>query len=237
MRPPFTARNLSLAILTLAILFLVGANIHKWYRNQKDFYAAGSPPKDILKRVEPKKVPYGNIKPPAINSNDVFLVGSATSSYYGVIVFGDYADASSAKTYKDAEMATKAFKGKIRLAWRQLPAKADDGEVSFEAAVLSECSKLLNPQWPAHKALMDASEQRLTNSKIDDIADNLDPSGMLALCQDNKDLRASVRQNVERYRGDGIDIAPFVFVGTQAFPATKANSPELLQAIRQLVKK
>lgn len=236
MRLHLTARNLSLAVLALALVILSGAIVYKWYMNQKNFYTAGAPPKELLQRVEPKKVPYDSIKPPAVQGGETFLIGSVTSSYYGVIFFGDYTDGSSAKAFKDTELAVAAYHGKIRLIWRQLPASTDDGSVSFEAAVLSECSRIVNLTWSAHKALLDASSAGITKSKLDGITDNLDPSGMLALCREDATMRKTIRQTIARYRGDGIDTAPFVFVGTRAFPSTKATPQALTQAIRDLVK-
>ncbi len=236
MRLHFSARNVALGVLLLAFLILSGSIAYNWYTNRKNFYTAGSPPQDILQRVEPKSVPYDSIKPPAINAGETFLVGSVTSSYYGVIFFGDYTDSASAKAFKETLSAIQAYKGKVRLVWRQLPASTEDGSVSFEAAVASECSRLMNPSWPAHQAMLDASAQGLTKSKIDDIVDRFDVNQMLNMCRDDATVRKSVRTAIERYRGDGIDTAPFVFVGTQVYPAAKATPTAVVQAIRNMVK-
>ncbi|MFA6100003.1 MAG: hypothetical protein WC750_03955 [Patescibacteria group bacterium] len=222
----FTKERLAIFILALACLVLVGSMGWRWYHNRKDYFLSGAPPQDILEKVEPKKVPYDQIKPPAFLATDALVIGSMSSTA-GIAFYGDYADSQSNALARELESWARN-QGRVRFIWYYLPAKTDDNDVSFEAAVLSECSRLLDDAWQAHKLLI--SLPKIDNQTLNLLADKLkDKDGLLYTCRQDKNLRSYLRQKIDIARGDGIDKAPFVFIGTHVFPAQSASSSTMIR--------
>jgi len=59
----------------------------------------------------------------------------------------------------------------------------------------------------------------------------MDEQGQLYACRKDAEIRKGVRRAAMQSRGDGIDVAPFVFVVTRAFPAASAKPDEIMAAI------
>jgi len=228
-------QRLALIVLVASALVLCVYAGRQWYSNRTETYESGNPPKEILNDIEPKHVPYETIKPWAVSTGDIFLTGS-TSSTVGIIFFGDYTNPASNKLTMDLIPIIAAQHGNVRLVWHFLPSSIEDKSPSFEAAVLSYCSYLLDKKWPAHWYLL----QLDAKSKISDI-DNVsmlagDKEGRLESCRRDESVRSLLRVEIKTARGDGIDDAPFVFVGTNAFSAAQAASPAIGAVIKSYLK-
>lgn len=224
----FSKNNLAAVIIVIAGLILVGSMGWRWYKNKTDFFLSGAPPTEALNRIEPKKVPYDQIKPPAFLQTDALIYGSMTSTA-SVIFYGDYTNPKSNALAREIDAWIKTSRGKIRLIWQYLPATDKDNEISFEAAVFSECSRLLDDKWLAHSLLLNMS--KVSMSDIESLTDKLtDEDGMMYACRKDKNIRDYVRTKVQTARGDGIDTAPFVFVGTHVFPSQTASSTSIIQS-------
>lgn len=223
-------QHLAIPILLLAIVGFIGAITYRWYTVREETFLAGAPPQDILDAIEPRQVPYEQIKPRAITPTDAFLFGSPSSSA-GVLFYGDYNDPASNAAFQDVFQKLVPFQDRVRLVWHHLPASTDDGDPSFEAAVLSECSRIINPRWPIHYLLV-ISEEPWKTKDLQRIAFQLSESeDELLACQRDADLRSYLRKQIQIARGDGIDTAPFVFSGTQAIPASAVSGDTVLHAL------
>lgn len=224
----------ALLLIAIAGLSLLGAVIWKNYETRTQYFLSGSPPAEIFTKIEPKSVPYHQIKPPAFMQSDPLIMGSITSTV-GVIIYGDYADPKSLTFYKEITDMAARQKGRVRVIWHYLPANDKDGEVGYEASVLSECNRLIDPAWSAHGLLIDKSN--LKRSDLEIISNQImDAENMLWACRRDKDIQDYVRHGINLARGDGIDKAPFVFVGTQAFPSQTSSTAEILQSIQNYLR-
>ncbi|MFZ6015324.1 MAG: DsbA family protein [Patescibacteria group bacterium] len=230
MRLKLNAKHLAVMIIILSIVIFAGTAFYKWYITSNTTFVAGMPPEELLTRIEPKTVPYEQIKPPAVTQNDKFILGSASSSI-GIIFFGDYADRQSADLINKLKESLKDNK-KIRLIWRDLPETTDENDPGFEAAVISNCSKLIHEDWYLHDKILKIQNEKLTNNTLKQIVFEDMDAEMLYTCWNDTAIRNQVRLNVQTYRGDGIDTAPFIFVGTQAIPAAKADMETILEALK-----
>ncbi|MFA6504057.1 MAG: thioredoxin domain-containing protein [Patescibacteria group bacterium] len=220
--------TLAAAIITIAGLVLVGSMGWSWYKTRTDFFLSGAPPASMMNEITPKKVPYGQIKPPAFLQTDALIYGSMTSTA-SIVFYGDYTDPKSNILARDIDTWVRTSKGKIRLIWQYLPATDKDGNASFEAAVFSECSRLMDDKWIAHTLMINMPKVGM--SDVESLTDQLtDKDGMLYDCRKDKNIRDYVRTKVQTARGDGIDTAPFVFVGTHVFPSQSASSTSIIQA-------
>jgi hypothetical protein len=220
--------KISLSILGLACLILALGMGWRWYYQQKNYFQSGSPPADIMDKIEPKSVPYEQIKSPAFLPTDALVFGSLSSTI-GIAFYGDYANSQSNSLERELEKWVRGRQGKVRLVWYYLPAKTNDNDISFEAAVLSECSRLIDDNWQAHKLMV--SVPQMDKKTLELIANQLETKdNMLYNCRTNKDIRDYLRQKIDIAKGDGIDTAPFVFVGTKAFPAKYASSSSVMKS-------
>lgn len=226
--------KLAIPILMIACVALVASMGNKWYQNRKNFYLSGAPPTDVVEKIEPKHVPYDQIKPPAMQDTDALVIGSMSSTV-GLVFFGDYADPASNRLASELEIFARSQKGRIRMVWNYLPKTTEDGELSFEAAVLSECSRLVNSLWPAH--LLMTTKGTVNKTDLDKIASDIqDEQGLLYSCRKDNSIRNYIREKVQTARGDGIDTAPFVFVGTHVFPSQTATSSAITRTAQIYLK-
>lgn len=232
--PKIDRQFAALCLLVLASVALLSAIGWRWYRNKQDYFTSGAPPQEILDRIEPKTVPYNQIKPPAFLQTDALVFGSMSSTV-GIAFYGDYTNNKSNSLAYSLESWTRSMGGRIRLIWHYLPASTDDNSPSFEAAMLSECSRLIDDSWKAHDMMIKFSN--LGQREIDFLAGQLaDKDGMLYGCMKDKNLRSYIRQKAQVARGDGIDNAPFVFVGTQAFPSQTASTTSIIRTAQTYLK-
>jgi len=234
--PKLDNKILAMGILGIAICFCIGSAIYKCNKKYRQTFMAGQPPQEILERIDPKKVPYNQIKPPAVSELDAFLVGSASSSI-GVIFYGDYTDPKSTKLLREIEPRIRSGKGLIRLIWHNLPSSTENNDPGFEAAVLSECSRILDSSWNVHYALIALNKDKVKNADLNRVStENQDPKKLLEACRFDSTVRANVKYTIDLAKGDGIDQAPFIFVGSQAIPSQNATSTSIIEAIQAYLK-
>jgi Thioredoxin len=227
-----TPQKTATLILIMAIVIFVGAASYNWYYKSQKTYLAGSPPPELLSKIPPKQVPYNQIKPPAITANSAFLNGSASSTY-GIIFYGDYTDQLSNDLIKNLTIEISKYGDSVRLIYNYLPKTSNDGDIGYEAAVASECSRFLESNWLLHTLLIDTDAEKLKKSQITKLITNssLEPE-IMKTCQNNTTIRNQVQNNIDIAKGDGIDAAPFIFVGTQVIPASQATVENISNAIK-----
>lgn len=221
-------QQISMAFLGLAGLLMIGALGWRWYQTRKDFFISGAPPQELMDKIQPKSVPYAQIKPPAFLPTDPLVMGSMSSTV-GIVFFGDYTDKLSDELALQVSDWARGKKGDVRVIWHYLPPSSDDGDLGYEAAVLSECSRLSDTRWSAHHLMLQTPPASMAD--IERLTDQLmDKEGMLYACRRDSNIRKYLRENIDQARGDGIDKAPFVFVGTKAFPSQNSSSTGILKA-------
>lgn len=228
-------QKLAVGIVILAVLIFAGGSGYAMYTSNQKTYVAGSPPKELSEKIPPKTVPYGQIKPPALNTDDAFLLGS-TSSTYGIIFYGDYTDAQSNLLFMNLVTALAPYEDLVRLNYRHLPSSIEDGEMGFETAVISECSRLLEQGWPMHYLFIQSDPKKLSRSYIRGMIENIsvEPE-MVNACQYNTQMRDKIAEDIAIAKSDGIDKAPFVFVGTEAIPSQEVTAPKIIDALKKLI--
>ncbi|MBD3281302.1 hypothetical protein GF391_00980 [Candidatus Uhrbacteria bacterium] len=229
-------QKLAIGIIFLAMaLFIVGAG-YSIYTTYSESYIAGSPPKELIEKIPPKQVPYDQIKPPAIAPDDAFIIGSPSSTY-GIVFYGDYANSASNQLLVELMPALEPYGELIRLNYRHLPEATKDGSMGFEAAVASECSRLLGTNWLLHHLLIQTNPDKLSISFIRNTIETTSAqSEIIKACQFNTPIREKIATAIARAKGDGIDKAPFVFVGTQAIPAKSATKDQIIDALKRHIR-
>lgn len=231
-----SAQKSATLIIIFAILIFAGAAGYTWYKTSTDTYLSGAPPQDLINEIPAKTVPYNQIKPPAVTPFDAFIIGSATSTY-GIIFYGDYANPASNALIVDLLPKLLPYEDLVRLNWRYLPETTKDGDIGFETAIASECSRLLEINWPLHTGLIMEPANKLNRSYLRQLVENLtmEPE-MVYACQNNTAIRDAIKTAIQTAKGDGIDKAPFIFVGTEAIPASEANTDTIINALRNYIK-
>jgi len=230
-----SAQKLATLIIIFAIvLFTAGAG-YSIYISSTKHYLAGAPPKELTQKIPPKTVPYTQIKPPAITPSDTFIIGSSSSTY-GIIFYGDYTNQQSNDLLLSLMPALGSYADLIRVNYRHLPKTTDDGDIGFEAAVASECTHLFGSGWMLHNLLISTKTKDIkTNSLRQFIQEtSLEPE-IISACQFNTAIREQISTAIQTAKGDGIDTAPFIFVGTKAIPATEATTENVLNAIKSYI--
>lgn len=228
-------QKIATLIIIFAIVIFAGSAGYKWYKISTDTYIAGAPPADLINEIPPKSVPYNQIKPRALTPYDAFIIGSASSSY-GLVIYGDYTNPASNALLAELVPKLLPYEDLIRLNWHYLPETTKDGDMGFEAAIASECSRLLDTGWPLHAALLKETNKTLNRSRLKQLVEDLsmDPE-MINACQNNAAVRDSIKTAIQTAKGDGIDKAPFVFVGTEAIPASEVNTEKIINALRNYI--
>jgi len=230
-----TPTNISLVIISLSLITLLGFYIRFLYQENTTKFRSGKPPQELLNYISPKHVPYETIKPPAISPNDPILYGSPTSSLIGIIIYGDYTNSSTKKITPLLTKYAQNYQDQIRIIWHHLPLSDKNGDLSFEATILSECSRLTNPSWPAHQLLLDIKDETKSRN-IKQILYNLGSQNKnLLACFKSKNIRQQLQHQIQISRGDGIDIAPLIFVGTEAIPATQINFKNITNKLNNYI--
>jgi len=226
-------RHFSALFLVLAGLLMVGALGWRWYQTRKDYFISGAPPQELMDKVEPRSVPYAQIKPPAFLPTDPVILGSISSTV-GIIFFGDYTDKASGELARQVIAWAAGKKGDVRVLWHYLPSSSKDGDLGFEATVLSECSRLSDLRWSAHDLMLQTPPASMGD--VERLTDKLmDKEGLLYACRRDVNIRKYLREGIDQARGDGIDKAPFVFVGTKAFPSQNSSSTGILKAAQNFL--
>ena len=232
----FTPQRIAIIILALAVMVFVGSAGYRWYSIKNTTFLSGAPPADLMDSVEPKYIPPERMKPPAITNTDIFLLGSPTSSV-GIVFYADYTNPESNKLLKQVIQRAATYDGDVRVILRYLPKTTKDRDPSFEAVVLSECSRIMDENWSAHNSLLSLEKNNVKNSDIEQISyDYSDTDGMIYGCRNDASLRDRLKKDIQQARGDGVLAAPFVFAGTKALPPDQADLENIFDAINTYIR-
>ncbi len=237
MQTHLSAQKLATIIIIFAIvIFTAGAGYSIYLTNTKN-YLAGAPPKELTQKIPAKQVPYSQIKPPAINPDDSFLIGAASSTY-GIIFYGDYTNSKSNELLLSLVSALKPYSDLVRLNYRHLPKTTDDGDMGYETAIVSECSRLFGSSWILHDLLINTEPKKITKSFLRQLIQeaSLEPE-IINVCEYNTTIREKVGTTIDTAKSDGIDVAPFIFVGTEAIPSEQATTDNVLNAVKSYINK
>lgn len=203
-------------LLALAILLFLGIGV--WYiysgvRLARTTFPSGAPPQDIKNAIVPKQIELSRLRPPALRQTDPVRYGNATSAA-SVIEFGDFECEACKQVKQTIERVIPSYHGRVRFVWRDLPV-TDVNPRALDAAVFARCAHLQGKFWDVYDALF--ARDVLTESAFRDIAEQarIDlPS--LAACRKDPTVRSTIQREVDVARGDGINTAPLIFVGTKA---------------------
>lgn len=213
-------RSFVLAASVFLVLALSGWIIYNGIDTAKNKFEAGNPPPDVQKELQPHKIDLALMHPPSIRDTDNIRYGSATSSM-SVFVFGDYECEGCRAMQSVLETTIPSFGGKVRLVWRDLPI-TDVNPNAMDAAIFAQCAGAQGKFWDAHDLLYAAPN--LGEGTYGDIAQQLKLNlRTLAECRQNPAIRQAIQDDVDAARADGVEGAPFFFVGTKAIqgPMTK----------------
>lgn len=212
--------------VVLAIFILISAWIvYRGYASNRDTFLAGAPPIDVQKALFPEKVDLSKMRPPALRPSDPIRYGSVTSAA-AVIEFGDF-DCENCRAMRSTLASViQQYRGTVRLVWRDFPV-TDEHPKSIEAAIFARCAGFQGKFWEAYDALFDAEipKSESTFTKISR-AIGLN-ANLLSACRQDEAVRAAVQLDLDTARNDGIDSAPFLFIGSKAVRGP--ISPETLK--------
>lgn len=199
----------------LAVFALVSAFfIWRWVNFSKTHYPIGNIPKEIADALQPKIIPLSAIRPPALRAGDPVRFGS-TTSVLSVIEFGDYDCEFCKQMHKVIDEILPHYRGTVRFVWREFPIQEKHPD-ALSAAIFARCAGLLGNYWGAYGGLM--ASNGLGSGTYDAIGKKLGvDQNLLASCQKDPAIKDSINQDVQAARADGVQSAPFLFVGTQAF--------------------
>lgn len=207
-------RGLILAVAVFLVLSLSGWMVYSAIQTSKTTFMAGAPPEEIKKELLPHTVELAQMHPPAIRDTDPVRYGSATS-VASVIEFGDF-ECEACRVMKPIlESAVSKFGNRVRFVWRDLPI-SDAHPNAVDAAIFARCAGIQGKYWEAYDALF--ASPSLGEGAYVSIARDLKLNlTSLAQCRQDPNMRSALQLDVDTARYDGIDAAPFLFVGTKAF--------------------
>ncbi len=219
--------RLRILILISSVLIFIG--ISGWYvytgiRLGRTTFPAGAPPEDVKKAILPKQVSLTQLRPPALRPTDPIRYGSATS-VVSVIEFGDFECAACRQMKQTIASILPKYQGRVRFVWRDLPVE-DVNPHALAAAIFARCAQAQGKFWAAYDALFasDTLNEAIFRSLATQLA--LDPVA-LDQCRRNSALKAALQADVDVARGDGINTAPLIFIGTKAL--TGVIAPDILE--------
>lgn len=153
------------------------------------------------------------MRPPALRATDPMRYGNATS-LASVIEYGDFECASCKTLHATLKQVLPTFRGKVRFIWRDLPV-SDVNPQAVSAAIFARCAGIQGKFWDAHDALY--ASAKLNETTYNAIATNLKlNTSALAACRRDPEIKQAIEKEVETARNDGINAAPFLFIGTKA---------------------
>jgi protein-disulfide isomerase len=206
-------RSFILAVSVFLLLSVSGWMIYSAVDTARTKFEAGNPPEDVKKALQPHTIDLGVMRPPALRPTDPTRFGSVTSSM-SVFVYGDYECPGCRAMNPIITSAVSGYHGTVRLVWRDLPI-ASENPNAMSAAIFARCVGEQGKYWEAHDALMDA--EKLGEGTYTTIAQQLKLNFQsLANCRQNPDVSKAIQQDIDESRTDGVDSAPFFFVGTEA---------------------
>lgn len=208
------SRNRLLLGLFLAAFFAVSfAMIALRTRFNQAHFQVGRIPTDVLSRLQPKTIPLASMHPPALRLQDPVRFGAATS-VLSVVEYGDFQCEYCRAMKGVIDRVLLTYQGKVRFVWRDTP--LSNHSEALPAAVFARCAALQNAFWGAYDELMTAA--KLNESAYQAAANrlHLDPVALKS-CRANPAVSTLITTDAETAQADGIQSAPFLFVGTKAF--------------------
>ncbi|MFZ2804095.1 MAG: thioredoxin domain-containing protein [Patescibacteria group bacterium] len=206
-------QGLVLGLVLVCFFTLAGGIIYHSYEQSKDTFSAGVPPLDIENSLIPQQVDITKMHPPAPRPSDPVRFGSATS-LASVIEFGDF-ECPACKDQNTILLQTlPQYHGAVRLIWRDLPITTENPD-AMAAAIFARCAEVQGKFWQAHDLLFSYAElNEVTYSNIEQLL-GLDVTQMDA-CRQDSSVQQAIQADVDAARNDGVNSAPFLFVGTTA---------------------
>lgn len=209
-------RNILLGVCTLLFLSICVALIYRRISYNQTHFQVGSIPSEITNELLPKNIPIDSIRPPALRITDPIRYGNATS-IVSVIEFGDFQCEFCRQMSADIKHIVENYGGTVRFVWRDLPIE-DSHTQALPAAIFARCAGIQGKYWEAFDALM--ASPTLNDGVYKNIATRLKLNTQtLDTCKKDPSLgiEATIRKDVQSARADGIQSAPFIFIGTKAF--------------------
>ncbi len=207
-------RGLILAVAVFLLLLLSGWQIYFAIQQSKTKFMAGAPPADIKNELVPHQMDLALMHPPAIRDADPVRYGSATS-VASIIEFGDFECEACQAMKPVIDSIVSKYNGRVRFVWRDLPI-TDAHPNAASAAIFARCAGIQGKYWETFDALFAAPS--LGENTYATIAQNLKLNlTSLAQCRQDPNMQTALQTDVDTARNDGVDSAPFLFVGTKAF--------------------
>ncbi len=226
-----TQRTVILISIIFLFLILSGNLIYRQTQFTKNNYPAGDIPQTVMDQLLPKTVPIDSIRPPALRVSDPIRYNSPTSTV-SIIEYGDFQCDYCRQMTPELESLAAAYKGRVRFVWRDLPLE-DQHPNALQAAMFARCAGQQGKYWEAHDVLMQATS--LGAAMRDTIASQLGlDRQLLTACEQNPSITATIRQDAEEARADGIQSTPFIFIGTKPFEGV-TNIETLRQSLEMFL--
>ncbi|MFH1838851.1 MAG: thioredoxin domain-containing protein, partial [Patescibacteria group bacterium] len=224
-------RRILLSLSIVIFVLVATAFTFRVVQFKKTHYKVGSVPPEIVNQLLPKDVPISSIRPPALRAIDPIRYGG-TTSVVSIIEYGDYECEYCRRMRTEIDSVARSYNGLVRFVWRDFPIE-EIHKGSTEVAIFARCAALQGKYWPIHDALMTA--EKLNEKTLQQIADSfgLDPIFQKS-CRQDAAMEQMVLRDLSEARADGINSAPFIFVGTQAFDGY-VDAETLRQAVEKAI--
>lgn len=203
----------ALAFFVIVLLSLSGWLIWRGIDLSQNSYLTGAPPEDLKNSLAPKNIDLATMHPPAVRATDPMRYGGATS-VASIIEYGDFECENCRAMSQVLQDTLPRYGGTVRLVWRDLPV-SDKNPHAMDAAIFSRCATIQGKFWEVHDALMQAVNLNETTFSAIALNAKLD-QGLLAACRRDPSIQRLIEEDVNVSRHDGVDSAPFLFIGTKA---------------------
>lgn len=203
-------------LLIVCLIFFVAFSaliIQRRLEYRRTHFAVGAIPQEIVNQLLPKVRPLESLHPPALRFTDPIRYGNATS-VLSVIEFGDFECSYCRDLAPIIKKTIGSYEGRVRFVWRDFPIEEVHDE-AMPAAIFTRCAGQQGKFWETYDALM--SDVELGDRTYRDIATSLNLNrDLLNDCRANPATEAAIKRDRDEARADGIQSAPFLFVGTKA---------------------
>ncbi|MCR4278355.1 MAG: DsbA family protein [bacterium] len=209
-------KNQAIALGVIGMLFILTASIFiiRVFYFRDTHYRIGNVPPEMINELIPKDVPVSSLIPPAIRLYDPLRYGGATS-VISIIEFGDYECEFCKAMHEIIANTLPIYHGTVRFVFRDLPI-IDKHRNALDAAVFARCASQQGTFWPVYDALMLSST--LNERVYREIIQNSDlDKNEMANCRSNPQITASIQQDIQEARADGIKGVPLFFIGRTAY--------------------
>lgn len=176
-------------------------------------FRVGSVPPELVNQLLPKNVPLESMRPPAVRTTDQLRYGGATS-VFSVIEFGDFQCEFCRQLAPEIRKALEPYDGMVRFVWRDFPIE-NLHKQAMPAAIFARCAGAQGKFWDTYDALM--ASPKLDDAVYRQIATRVGlNTELLNTCRKDPNVEAVIRKDVEEAKADGVQSAPFLFIGTRA---------------------